>query len=163
MIKKYGLYSLILVFLILGRIFIFPILVSNENSSYVRIVRYQVLRDYPYYELIQGKDLKSAMEHSGYQIETIVALDVLLKNSFNLERANEAASEEIMEITKELDQGLLETTKAEITEIYDFYHIKGIFTAILLNLVVILMLGISLFMLIQYLKENRKAEKRTTS
>ena len=83
-----------------------------------------------------------------------------MNNSFDLERANEAASNQIVEITKELDKGLLETTKTEIRDIFDFYHIKGIFTALLLNLVVMLMLGISLFMLIEYLKENRKAENR---
>jgi len=158
--KKYGLYSFILVFLILGRIFIVPIFVSNDNSSYVRIVRYQVLRDYPYYELIQGKDLNSAMNLSGYPIETIIALDVLLKNSFDLERANEAAPNQIMEISVELDKGLLETTKTEIRDIYDFYHIKGIFTELLLNLIVILMIVITLFMLIEYFKENRKAGEK---
>jgi len=59
-----------------------------------------------------------------------------------------------------LDEDLLETTKTEIRDIYDFYHIKGIFTALLLNLVVMLMLGISLLMLIEYLKENRKAGEK---
>lgn len=162
MVKKYGLYTLILLFLILGRIFVVPILISNENSSYVRIIRYQVLRDYPYQEFIQELDMNSAMKLSGYSMETIVALDVLFKNSFNLERANEAASSQIVEITGELDQRLLETTKTEIAEIFNFYHIKGIFTALLLNLVVILMLGICLFMLAEYLKENRNAGKKVT-
>lgn len=162
MVKKYGLYSLILLFLVLGRILIVPILISNENSSYVRIIRYQVLRDYPYQEFIQELDMNSAMKLSGYSMETIVALDVLFKNSFNLERANEAASSQIVEITGELDQRLLETTKTEIAEIFNFYHIKGIFTALLLNLVVILMLGICLFMLAEYLKENRNAGKKAT-
>jgi len=57
-----------------------------------------------------------------------------LKNSFDLEKANEAASNRIVEISGELDEDLLETTKTEIRDIYDFYHIKGIFTALLLNL-----------------------------
>lgn len=162
MVKKYGLYSLILLFLVLGRILVVPMLISNENSSYVRIIRYQVLRDYPYQEFIQELDMNSAMKLSGYSMETIVALDVLFKNSFNLERANEAASSQIVEIAGELDQRLLETTKTEIAEIFNFYHIKGIFTALLLNLVVILMLGICLFMLAEYLKENRNAGKKAT-
>ena len=162
MVKKYGLYTLILLFLVLGRILVVPILISNENSSYVRIIRYQVLRDYPYQEFIQELDMNSAMKLSGYSMETIVALDVLFKNSFNLERANEAASSQIVEIAGELDQRLLETTKTEIAEIFNFYHIKGIFTALLLNLVVILMLGICLFMLAEYLKENRNAGKKAT-
>lgn len=160
--KKYGLYTLILLFLVLGRILVVPMLISNENSSYVRIIRYQVLRDYPYQEFIQELDMNSAMKLSGYSMETIVALDVLFKNSFNLERANEAASSQIVEIAGELDQRLLETTKTEIAEIFNFYHIKGIFTALLLNLVVILMLGICLFMLAEYLKENRNAGKKAT-
>lgn len=162
MVKKYGLYTLILLFLVLGRILVVPMLISNENSSYVRIIRYQVLRDYPYQEFIQELDMNSAMKLSGYSMETIVALDVLFKNSFNLERANEAASSQIVEIAGELDQRLLETTKTEIAEIFNFYHIKGIFTALLLNLVVILMLGICLFMLAEYLKENRNAGKKAT-
>lgn len=163
MVKKYGLYSLVLLFLVLGRIFVVPLVISNENSSYVRIIRYQVLRDYPYHEFIQELDMNSAMKLSGYPMETIVALDVLFENSFNLERANEAASKRMMELTGGLDQGLLESTKTEIAEIFNFYHIKGIFTALLLNLIVILMLGICLFMLVEYLKENRKAgNKRAT-
>lgn len=92
-------------------------------------------------------------------METIVALDVLLKNSFDLGKANEVASNQIVEITKKLDEGLLETTKAEIRDIYDFYHIKGIFTALLLNLIVILMIGIILFMLIEYFKEVKKSRR----
>ena len=160
MVKKYGLYSLVLLFLVLGRIFIIPLLISNENSSYVRIIRYQVLRDYPYHEIIQGKDLKTAMELSGYQVETIIALDVLFENSFNLERANEAASSRIVEITGGLDQGMVETTKTEVAEIFNFYHIKGIFTALLLNLIVILVLATSLFMKIEHILRNRKAERK---
>lgn len=163
MVKKYGWYSLILVILILGRIFVVPLLVTNENSSYVRIVRYQVLRDYPYYEIIQGKDRDSAMKISGYPVETIIALDVLLKNSFNLEKANEAASKKVVEIQQSSDKGLLESTKVEIREIYDFYHIKGIFTAMLLNVIVISLLSISLFVLIQNVMENRKAGKKSTA
>lgn len=160
MVKKYGLYSLILIFLVLGRIIVVPLLISNENSSYVRIIRYQILRDYPYHEFIQGLDMNSAMKLSGYPMETIVALDVLFKNSFNLERANEAASSRMMEITGGLDQGLLETTKTEIAEIFNFYHIKGIFTALLLNLIVILVLATSLFMKIEHILRNRKAERK---
>ena len=157
MVKKYGWYSLILLFLILGRIFVVPLLVTNENSSYVRIVRYQVLRDYPYYEIIQGKDMDSAMKVSGYPMETIIALDGLLTNSFNPEKALEAASKKMIETPQASDQGLLENTKVEIWEIYDFYHIKGIFTAILLNVIVILLLSVSLFVLMQQVMENRKA------
>jgi hypothetical protein len=159
-VKKYGLYSLILLFLVLGRIIVVPLLISNENSSYVRIIRYQILRDYPYHEFIQELDMNSAMKLSGYPMETIVALDVLFNNSFNLERANEAASSRIMEITGGLDQGLLETTKTEVAEIFNFYHIKGIFTALLLNLIVILVLATSLFMKIEHILRNRKAERK---
>lgn len=157
MVKKYGLYSLILVLLILGRIFIVPLVVSNENSSYVRIVRYQVLRDYPYYEIVQGKDLDSAMKVSGYPLETIIALDALLRNSFNPEKANEAAAKKVAQIPQASEKNLLEGTKKEISEIYDFYHIKGIFTAIILNTIVILSLSVSLFILIENVMDRRKA------
>lgn len=157
MVKKYGLYSLILVLLILGRVFIVPLVVSNENSSYVRIVRYQVLRDYPYYEIVQGKDLDSAMKVSGYPLKTIIALDALLQNSFNPEKANDAASKKVLEIPQTSEKGLLEGAKKEISEIYDFYHIKGVFTAILLNAVIILALSISFFMFIEGVREKRKA------
>lgn len=161
MVKKYGLYSLILLFLVLGRIIVVPLLISNENSSYVRIIRYQILRDYPYHEFIQELDMNSAMKLSGYPMETIVALDVLFNNSFNLERANEAASSRIMEISGGLDQGLLETTKTEVAEIFNFYHIKGIFTALLLNLIVILVLASSLFVKIEHILKNRKAKRKS--
>ena len=119
--RKYRLNIIALLVVILVRILIVPAVLPIEYGSYPRIMSYQLRRDYPMYEFVNLKNLKTASERSGYTMETLVSLDLLTKNNLDIGMAKEGIGLELqhLSIPDDFREDLLTLRLDEIYETYD--------------------------------------------
>lgn len=119
--RKYRLNIIALLVVILVRILIVPAVLPIEYGSYPRIMSYQLRRDYPMYEFVNLKNLKTASERSGYTMETLVSLDLLTKNNLDIRMAKGGIGLELqhLNIPDEFREDLLTLRLDEIYETYD--------------------------------------------
>jgi len=156
--RKYGLNISALIIVLIIRIIVIPVVLPKEYGAYPRIMSYQMRRDYPMYDLVNLRNLESASIRSGYSMETLIAIDLLMMNQMNPDEAKNDIVEEFKEIS------IPQSFKAEqlpdkIVEIYDMYNRPVRYISILFEITMIIILSTIVFYLLFYLNHKRRLKQ----
>lgn len=156
--RKYGLNISALIIVMLIRIIVIPVVLPENYEPYTRIMSYQMRRDYPMYDLVNLRNLESASARSGYSMETLIAIDLLMMNSMNPDEAKNGILDEFKEIP--LPQSFkLEQLPDKIVEIYDMYNRPVRLISILFEITMIIILSTMLYYLLFYLKHKTRLKQ----
>ena len=156
--RKYGLNITALIIVILIRIMIIPVVLPKEYGAYPRIMSYQMRRDYPMYDLVNLRNLESASVRSGYPMETLIAIDLLMMNQMNPDDAKNSVVEKFEEIP--MPQSFnLEQLPDKITEIYDMYNRSVRLISILFEITMIIILSTIVYYLLFYLNHKKRLKQ----
>jgi hypothetical protein len=157
MLRKYRLNITALLVVVLVRILIVPAVLPEEYGSYPRIMSYQIRRDYPMYEFVNLKNLKTASESSGYTMETLVSLDLLAKNNLDIVKAKDGIGLELehLNIPSDFREDLLDL---RLDELYEAYDRPVRLISILYEITLIIIVSTLLYYLLSFL-DSRKTQE----
>ncbi|HSR03261.1 MAG TPA: hypothetical protein VLM88_01560 [Proteiniclasticum sp.] len=156
--RKYGLNISALIFVLIIRIIVIPVVLPEEFGAYPRIMSYQMRRDYPMYDLVNLRNLESASIRSGYSMETLIAIDLLMMNQMNPDEAINGIEDEFKEIP--MPQSFkMEQLPDKIVEVYDMYNRPVRFISILFEITMIIILSTIVFYLLFYLYHKKKLKR----
>lgn len=159
--KKYTLNIAALLLVILIRTLLVPLVMPEEYGSYPRIMSYQIRRDYPMYDLVNLRNLESASLRSGYSMETLIAIDLLMKNHLDPTEAQNGIEAEFKEIVMP-DAFKLELMPAKIMEIHTVYSRPARLISILFEITMVIIVSTLFYYILFYLDYRRwtRKEKR---
>lgn len=158
--RKYGLNMSALIIVILIRIIVIPVVLPEEYGSYPRIMSYQMRRDYPMYDLVNLRNLESASLRSGYSMETLIAIDLLMLNGMNPNEAKNGIFQEFDEIP--MPQSFkLEQLPDRIDEIHSVYNRPVRLISILFEITMMIILSTMLYYLLFYLNHKKKIKQNS--
>jgi len=153
--RKYGLNISALIIVLIVRMIVIPVVLPKEYGAYPRIMSYQMRRDYPMYDLVNLRNLESASVRSGYSMETLIAIDLLMMNQMNPDEAKKGIVEEFKEIP--MPQSFeFELLPDKIVEIYDTYNRPVRLISILFEMTMIIILSTIVYYLLFYLNYKRR-------
>jgi len=156
--RKYSLNISALIFVLIIRIIVIPVVLPKEFGAYPRIMSYQMRRDYPMYDLVNLRNLESASIRSGYSMETLIAIDLLMMNQMNPDEAINGIVEEFNEIP--MPQSFkVKQLPDKIVEIYDMYDRPVRYISILFEITMIIILSTIVFYLLFYLNHKRRLKR----
>jgi len=156
--RKYSLNISALIFVLIIRIIVIPVVLPKEFGAYPRIMSYQMRRDYPMYDLVNLRNLESASIRSGYSMETLIAIDLLMMNQMNPDEAKNGIVEEFKEIP--MPQSFkVEQLPDKIVEVYDMYNRPVRIISILFEITMIIILSTIVFYLLFYLNHKRRLKR----
>ena len=153
--RKYGLNILALVIVLLIRIVIVPFVLPKEYGAYPRIMSYQIRRDYPMYDLVNLRNLESASNRSGYSMETLIAIDLLMKNGLSPLHAIGGMEEEFKEIPMP-ESFRMELLSDRVLEIHEIYDRPVRLISILFEVTMVILSATILFYLLFYIDYRRR-------
>ena len=156
--RKYSLNISALIFVLIIRIIVIPVVLPKEFGAYPRIMSYQMRRDYPMYDLVNLRNLESASIRSGYSMETLIAIDLLMMNQMNPDEAINGIVEEFNEIP--MPQSFkVKQLPDKIVEVYDMYNRPVRIISILFEITMIIILSTIVFYLLFYLNHKRRLKR----
>lgn len=158
--RKYSLNILALIIVLLIRIVIVPFALPKEYGAYPRIMSYQILRDYPMYDLVNLRNLESASIRSGYSMETLIAIDLLMKNGLSPLNAIGGIEEEFKEIPMP-ENFRMELLSDRVLEIHEIYDRPVRLISILFEVTMVILSATILYYLLFYVDYKRRQKGKS--
>lgn len=158
--RKYGLNILALIIVLLTRIAVVPFVLPKEYGAYPRIMSYQILRDYPMYDLVNLRNLESASIRSGYSMETLIAIDLLMKNGLSPLNAIGGIEEEFKEIPMP-ENFRMELLSDRVLEIHEIYDRPVRLISILFEVTMVILSATILYYLLFYIDYKRRQKGKS--
>lgn len=156
--KKYGLNIAALIIVMVIRFVVVSAVLPKEYGAYPRIMSYQIRRDYPMYDLVNLRNLESASTRSGYSMETLIAIDLLMKNDLNPMKAQSRIEEEFQEIPMP-ENFSLNLLPEKILEIHETYDKPVRWISILFEVTLVIILATIFYYLLFYIDYRRRLQK----
>ncbi|MFH5836069.1 hypothetical protein ACHAL6_08315 [Proteiniclasticum sp. C24MP] len=156
--RKYGLNIAALIIMMIVRMIIVPAVLPKEYGAYPRIMSYQIRRDYPMYDLVNLRNLESASVRSGYSMETLIAIDLLMKNQMDPLKAQNSIEEEFEEIPMP-ETFKMELLPDKISEVHQTYDRPVRLIAILFEITMVIILATILYYVLFYFDHKRRIQQ----
>ncbi len=153
--KRYGLNIAAIILVLLVRMLVVPVVLPKEYGAFHRIMSNEIRKDYPMYDLVNIKNLQSASARSGYSMEILIAIDLLMANQMDPNEAQAGIEDAFNDISVP-ESFKLEQMPDKIMEIYDTYNLPSKWISTLFEIIMVILSSTILYYVLYFAGNIRK-------